>query len=384
MSHPTRARGSRADIVIVDDVPENLHLLESMLRQRGYRVRSFPRGRLALAAAAKTPPDLILLDVGMPDMNGYETCKRLKADPRLAGIPVIFISALAETERKLDGFRSGGVDYVGKPFQVEEVLARVDAHLELRRLQVLQKAQNRKLRESYARLRKLETLRDDLSHMIVHDLRAPLMVIGGYLTLASRRAARYRDRTLEGFLLNAEKGSRRVNEMVSAILDVTRLEARQVPLKVEPSDLEALARQALEQLGPLAVEHEVLIDTPVAKIVAACDRSLIGRVILNLLDNALKFTPNGGRVHLLVRCEGEHARVEVRDSGPGIPKDQQRDLFKKYARGAGARGRPSTGLGLAFCKLAVDAHGGRIGAMSVPGKGATIWFELPRREAAVD
>ena len=125
---------TRDQIMAVDDQPENLKLLEDMLRQRGYMVRSFPRGRLALAAASQHPPDLILLDINMPEMNGYEVCERLKRDEKLAGIPVIFLSALDETEDKVRAFRSGGVDYISKPFQVDEVQARVETHLRLHHL----------------------------------------------------------------------------------------------------------------------------------------------------------------------------------------------------------------------------------------------------------
>ena len=117
--------------MVVDDNPANLKLLEDMLRQHGYEVRSFPRGRLALAAADQEPPDLILLDINMPEMNGYEVCEQLKSSDRLSGIPVIFLSALNAIEDKVKGFRSGGVDYISKPFQFEEVQARVETHLKL-------------------------------------------------------------------------------------------------------------------------------------------------------------------------------------------------------------------------------------------------------------
>jgi DNA-binding response OmpR family regulator len=121
------------NIMIVDDNPANLKLLEDMLREHGYEIRSFPRGRLALAAADQEPPDLILLDINMPEMNGYEVCQQLKSSPRLSGIPVIFLSALNAIEDKMEGFRSGGIDYISKPFQFEEVQARVDTHVKLRR-----------------------------------------------------------------------------------------------------------------------------------------------------------------------------------------------------------------------------------------------------------
>src|SRR5580700_10218904 len=132
----------RGDIMIVDDNPANLRLLEDMLVQQGHEVRSFPLGRLALAAAIKDPPNLILLDVNMPEMDGFEVCERLKATENVSGIPVIFLSALSETQDKVKAFRSGAADYVSKPFQIEEVQARVETHLKLHDLQQALKLQN--------------------------------------------------------------------------------------------------------------------------------------------------------------------------------------------------------------------------------------------------
>src|ERR1700681_26443 len=139
---------NRGNIMAVDDNPANLKLLEGMLRRQGYQVRSFPRGRLALAAAAENPPDLILLDINMPELTGYEVCERLKSDDKLAQIPVIFLSALNETEDKVKALRCGGVDYITKPFQFEEVKARVDTHLKLYGFQRALKFQNERLEQA--------------------------------------------------------------------------------------------------------------------------------------------------------------------------------------------------------------------------------------------
>src|SRR5580700_10427709 len=145
------------NIIVVDDQPANLKLMEDMLRQQGYGVRSFPRGRMALVAASQQPPDLILLDINMPEMNGFEVCERLKADEKLASIPVIFLSALNETDDKVRAFRSGGVDYITKPFQFEEVQARVQTHLSLyfhtNRLEELVQSRTRELAQTNTRLK---------------------------------------------------------------------------------------------------------------------------------------------------------------------------------------------------------------------------------------
>src|SRR3990172_13108034 len=143
----------QATIMVVDDTPANLKLLQEMLQAQGYRVLAFPDGKTALCAAANSPPEMILLDIMMPNMNGFEVCKRLKSDEALKDIPVLFISALAETTDKVKAFSVGGVDYVTKPFQFEEVQARVETHLQIQR-------QKRELKESYDKLHNLEALRD--------------------------------------------------------------------------------------------------------------------------------------------------------------------------------------------------------------------------------
>ena len=147
-----------ADIMVVDDTPANLNLLQKMLQDKGYRVLAFPDGKMALAAAAKHPPDLILLDINMPEMNGFEVCERFKADAELKEIPVIFISALTETEDKVKAFTVGGVDYVSKPFQFEEVNSRVETHLRLRRQQLELEKERRRLQQALDEIRTLRGL----------------------------------------------------------------------------------------------------------------------------------------------------------------------------------------------------------------------------------
>lgn len=163
--------------MVVDDTVANLKLLQAMLQAKDHHVLAFTSGKAALAAAAQNPPDLILLDINMPEFNGFQVCEHLKADEELREIPVIFISALNETADKIKAFSVGGADYVTKPFQFEEVYARVKAQLELRR-------QKHELQHSYDKLLELEALRDNLVHMIVHDMRSPLTVAIGNLDLA--------------------------------------------------------------------------------------------------------------------------------------------------------------------------------------------------------
>jgi PleD family two-component response regulator len=164
-------------ILIVDDVAANLQVLSSMLKERGYEARPVPSAKLALQAAANDPPDLILLDITMPEMSGYDLCARLRTDPKLVNIPVIFVSGSTGALDKIRAFAVGGVDYVTKPFHFEEVHARVATHLELRQLKLDLAARNRELEASLDQLGKVRAMRDSLVHMIAHELRAPMSEI---------------------------------------------------------------------------------------------------------------------------------------------------------------------------------------------------------------
>src|SRR5580704_14626058 len=180
-----------ASIMVVDDQPANLKLLEDMLKVRGYKIRSFPRGRLALAAAVQNPPDLFLLDINMPEMNGYEVCERLKANPDLAATPVIFLSALNATEDKVKAFETGGSDYINKPFQLEEVHARIQTHLQLGALQQTLRQQNDQLEELVGqRTRQLEVAVKRIRSMYDQTLRA----LGGALDLRDNETAGHSQR----------------------------------------------------------------------------------------------------------------------------------------------------------------------------------------------
>lgn len=362
------------NLLIVDDTPANLHLLTDMLVKRGYRVRPVTSGRAALQAARSEPPDLILLDICMPAMSGFEVCERLKADAALNGIPVIFLSALNEPLDKVKAFGSGGVDYITKPFQCEEVEARVHTHLGLRRLQVQLEDQNRRLQESYEQLRVLEALRDNLTHMIVHDMRSPLTVIMGTLDMIKTNLTGL---DKNGDLLElARQSARALNDMATQMLDVSRLEAGQMPISKTVCDVAKLAREVIEPLR-LQAENRRLQVVAAEPLVVTCDGDVIRRVIGNLVTNALKCTPSGGEVSVACTRAGAGARVAVTDTGCGIAPEDQARLFKKFCQLEGQTRKLGVGLGLAFCKLAVEAHGGTIGVDSEVNKGSTFWFVLP-------
>jgi len=360
-----------ADILIVDDTPANLDVLVEMLEEQGYSARPVPSGFLALQSARVQPPDLILLDINMPEMNGYEVCQHLKADENLKDIPVIFISALHDTTDKVQAFDAGAVDYITKPFRFEEVKARVQTHLRTYRLQ-------KELEQQYAAIQKLEELKDNLTHMIVHDMASPIQTIGLVVDLVLDSVTGRDPQNVE-VLARAADASRSLTEMVNSLLDISRMEAGQMPLHLTDVDLCHLAEEAAETMHLLAGAKSIRLTVQGPSVLLRADTALIRRVFVNLIGNALKFTPEGGEVILTTSASDGLARAEVHDSGMGIPEEYHERIFEKFAQvEAGHQRREhSSGLGLTFCRLAVVAHGGRIGVRSRLSEGSTFWFTLP-------
>lgn len=365
MSKPTLP----ASVLVVDDTIENLRLLSDLLGAHGYEVRVVTNGRQALQAVEHDPPDLILLDITMPEMDGYEICRRLKAADRSKDVPVIFITALTDTADKVLAFDAGGVDYVTKPFKFEEVLARVKTHLALRSARVA-------LAESYQRLRALEDLRDSLVHMIVHDMKSPLMALLIRLKLLKGPVATLNKESQED-LREAVDSVEVLNRMTNDLLDVNRLDEGKMPIERAVWDLTRMAAEVRAALG--AMDRDRQIDVESAGMVeATCDGAIIRRVMENFLSNAIKHTPAGSRVQICIAPRDGRARVEVHDEGC-LPQGASEKIFEKFVtiKNRHERVYHSTGLGLAFCKLAIEAHNGTIGVDSRLPVGSTFWFELP-------
>jgi two-component system sensor histidine kinase/response regulator len=365
------ADAPQPSILVVDDTVEYLQLLVGVLGERGYKVRPVTNGRQALQVAARVPPDLILLDINMPEMDGYEVCAQLRATEALEDIPIIFLTALAETPDKLKAFSLGGADYITKPFQVEEMLARVRVHIALRRGRA-------ELVKNYERLRALEQLRDDLVQMVVNDMRPRLAVLMDHLEFLKGEAREVMGEEALADVLTAIRASVGLSRMANDLLDVSRMEEGALPLTLEVTDLVALAQGVRSALAGWDRSRtiEVVASAPVE---TRCDRDVIQRVLQNLMNNAIKHTPARGRIWVTVAALDERVRVEVRDEGPGVPVETRAAIFEKFGTATVRKQRKyhSAGLGLAFCKLAVQAHHGAIGVDAGQPTGSVFWFELP-------
>ena len=356
-----------SSILLVDDTPENLRLLAGMLAMRGFDARAVTSGPEALEAVANELPDLILLDVTMPGMTGFEVCARLRERPEWSDIPVIFLTALTDVSDKVKGFAAGGVDYITKPFQLQEVLARVTSQLALRRAR-------RDLEQTIQQLREVEQLRDDLTRMIVHDMRSPLAVLIMQLELlrtdvTGEAAAAVDDATVV---------ARQLNGLANTLLDVSRLEEGKMPVKKAPIDLAHLAGEVGAALSRME-SGRIITLVAAGPVVANCDAGLVRRVIENLVSNGIKHTPAGAKLTIEVKALPGRVRVAVQDEGSGVPPEARQRIFEKFGAVAVRKDSAyhSVGLGLAFCKLAVEAHGGTIGVADAVPHGSIFAFELP-------
>ena len=423
-----------ASILVVDDTPANLQVLAGMLKERGYKVRPAPGGKLALLAARHDPPDLILLDINMPEMNGYEVCQQLKADDTLKGIPVIFISALTEQLDKVKAFAIGGVDYITKPFQMEELYARVETHLKLRHLQIELEESNARLAHAVNVLsRKQEELsemhrrKDEFLAMLSHELRNPLAPILNAVQLL--RLEKNENELQQKARIIIERQVNQLTRLVEDLMEVSRITTGRVQLRQDRVVVSGIMERAVETARPLIDQRrqELTVSLPPQPVWLNADAARLQQVLVNLLTNAAKYTPEGGQIWLVVSGEwrvasGEHVEwrvmssdelrvasgeqeesggallttpsslathhsplatpwvvIRVRDTGVGIAPDFLPRIFELFAQAERSldRSQGGLGIGLALVQRLVAMHHGSVEAHSSLGHGSEFVVRLP-------
>ncbi|HEY0076638.1 MAG TPA: response regulator [Abditibacteriaceae bacterium] len=361
-------------ILIVDDTPLNVRLLSSILEIEGYSVVTASNGPDALKLVPETEPDVVLLDVMMPGMDGFEVCRRLRADAASAHLPVVMVTALQDMPNRVQALEAGADDFLTKPVDEVEVLARVKTLVRTKR-------GRDELENAYRALQRSEGLRDSLSQMLVHDLRTPLtaMIASLDIMLTSYRE-RMDDIQLE-LLEMCMNSCRHMVNQVSELLDVGKLESGALELNRESVTAEPLMTTALSQVQSLARNRNIQIAEPVAVGVPQfqADAELLRRVLVNLIGNSLKFCPSGSHLAVEATTQEDFVLFSVRDDGPGIAPENRERIFDKWgqAESSSAGRKLSSGLGLTFCRLAVEAHGGKIWVESEVGKGSDFRFTIP-------
>lgn len=375
----------KADILIVDDLPDNLSLLSSMLMKKNYQIRNAINAQRAFKAIQRQMPDLILLDIKLPDLDGYEVCRRLKASSKTSEIPIIFISALDDVFDKVLAFEVGGVDYITKPFQVFEVMARVGNQLQISRLQheltqqneQLEK-QNKLLNQEVKEREKAQAGLKFLLHAVSHDLRTPMM--GMSLSFQSYLIDDKKDIFINRLILERMYNScERQIRLINSLVETSETEIWEISLNLTLISFEDFLKDLLADWNSIFVENKVEIKCEIAPNLPLIrvDVDKLWRVFENLIGNAIKYNKSNFSLTIIVRYQDNEIYCEVIDNGIGINDIEQENLFNIYTRGAKINGKISLGLGLYLCRKIVNAHGGKIGVKSQLKSGSVFWFTLP-------
>jgi len=421
-------KSSIADILVVDDTPDNLRLLSDLLTNHGYKVRNVTNGKMALDAAHLKPPDLILLDIMMPGIDGYEVCRQLKLKKETSLVPIIFLSAKNEVEDKVQGFGLGGVDYITKPYQAAEVLARIENQLRISDLQKKLRRQNQQLQQEIhdrvlaeeqlkllnqklekiveSRTIQLQTqnqellffkdqlqkkleeehslsdLKSELITTISHQFRTPLTIISTSSDLIKRKLMKVDIPGCERYFQRINDSVQKITFMLEDTLTLARASSEELQLNIIPINLTELCQSLIENWHIPDNNSSKLSFLAVGKSSDTIkgDANLIQKMLSHIVANAIGFSPNGGNIVLELTYQAQNAIVRITDQGIGIPSEEKTKVFERFYRASNANsvpGTPGAGLGLAVVQWIVKQHHGTITIESILNKGTTVTLSLP-------
>jgi len=367
-------------LLIVDDVPTNLKLLLTYLHDFNYEILVAQNGKDALAKVDRVKPDLILLDVMMPIMDGFETCRRLKMKKETRAIPVIFMTALTETIDKVKGFEMGAVDYITKPIQHEEVLARITTHLSLRTLQKTLEKKNQVLQQQTVELKKQNEQMDAFTHVVVRDLKKPLVRQSGFTSVLKKKLKQLPEQeTVDEsikLLEEIEESRQKMGEVVDDLLLLVDSHTKEIT--TEALNMEVIVVEILNHLSDIIEKNGAKISTISDWMEVWGYAPWIKKVWTVYIENALKYGGTPPYLELGQTSEGDtHIRFWVRDNGPGFTAEQQSHLFVPFLRISQARVEEGYGLKLSIVRLLIEKSGGQVGVESQVGQGSTFYFTLP-------
>ncbi|GBO56767.1 two-component hybrid sensor and regulator [Pseudanabaena sp. lw0831] len=350
-------------LLIVDDVPDNLFLVRTILEEEGYEIITSSNGHDALKIVESEPPDLVLLDVMMPKMDGYEVTRRMRAMKDLPFIPILLITAY-DRANAVKGLDLGADEFIRKPIEADELLARVRSLL--------------RLKHSIAERDRIDRQRQDFVSRLTHDLRTPLVAADRMLGLLQDGVLGEISPQICEALTIMGRSNHNLLEMVNKLLDVYRYESGSKTINLQPLDLKELLDQVVQELKPIAISKnlELIADLDHIGLVKG-DRLELLRVFNNLIGNALKFT-EAGSVHVSLKSNQSEAIIAIADTGAGVPLEEQPFLFQRFSQGN--HQKQGSGLGLYLSHYIVNAHNGKIFVKSPnldSQKGSTFFVHLP-------
>ena len=355
-------------ILIVDDVTKNIQLVANILQRAGYEIFFALNGTMALELVKDQTIDLILLDIMMPEMDGFETCKRIKALSNAQDVPIIFLTAKTDIESIKKGFNVGGVDYITKPFNREELLSRVKTHLSL-----MQQQQE---------LKELNATKDKFFSIIAHDLKSPFNHLLGLTEIINNLANKSDNKEILEISKLINKSAKQGKGLLDNLLEWSRSQIGTHRFNPKKINLYESINETLSFTGHIAAEKHISIinDIPQETIVLA-DINMLNTIFRNLINNAVKFTNPEGEVRIYARELKQSVKITVEDNGIGISKSTIPKLFKieENPSTIGTGSETGTGLGLILCREFVDRHGGEIYVKSERRIGSKFIFTLPKK-----
>lgn len=373
MNPPVVTPSSKPDhILVVDDSPDNLFLVQTILEEEGYEITLAEDGRTALKVINQSPPDLVLLDVMMPEMDGFEVTKRIRQNQDLPFMPILLITAFDQPS-VVKGLDTGADDFIRKPVEVDELLARVRSLL--------------RLKHAIDEREKIARQREEFVSWMAHDLRTPIVAADRMLMLFQQGALGELSSGMEEAIITMARSNRNLLAMVNTLLEVYRYEAGRKTLAFLSVNVQEVIKEVIQELTPLAEEKHIALKCNFGEKVnsrVVGDRLELHRVFTNLLGNAIKFTDTGSiEISLSNRPKPSNPDsswlvVEVQDTGPGIAPDDQKMLFERFRQGS--HKRSGSGLGLHLSKRIVEAHEGTIEVTSELGKGSLFVVCLPTQK----
>ncbi|MCS6809306.1 MAG: hybrid sensor histidine kinase/response regulator [Bacteroidota bacterium] len=379
---PVISSTNDAWILVADDVEDNVNIIRTILEYKGYHVQTAINREQVLEQVRKHAPDLILLDIQMPQISGFEICRELKAHELYNAIPIIFLTAKADSCDVIDGFKAGAVDYIVKPFNAVELLARVHTHLELKRMRDLLAAKNTYLEVMTHGLKKLNNEKNALIEFAAHDLKSPLSTIKGIAEFI-RRESELPAETMRAMLANIIRAADRMFAIIRNLLDVSIIEEGNLHFDCSPVDVHEVLLNIVDMysqysLGVKNLELQLTVPEGISAVIRG-NADILTHVFDNLVSNALKYAPAGTVISICLSVCNGYVYCEIHNEGEGLTADVLDNIFSKHAKLSvqSSAEDVSSGLGLYIAQKLTHAMHGRITCRSLPGQGVTFVLEFP-------